>query len=359
MNHIATTAPKTLKRPRVRTLGELMEADNKPRELLLGRWMKEAHLCMVYAPTGVGKSFFALSCALAIAGGGEVFGWKAPKPRRVLLVDGEMDREDITERARGLIPAIGGADPKAVKDNLRVLAYQDQEPETWFPKITDPEGQDYTAKVAKDHGASVVVLDNLSTLARVEDENAAHAIDPVIDLLMKLKRHGLAVVVIHHARKNGGGGEGSYRGSQKIGVTFQTIIRLNHPDNVPSHDGVAFDLTFEKMRELRTAETEDFRATLPTNGSDDPTARHWRLEVRGDARLRRLVANVKSLKYATQEALARSLDVSTGTLHHLKTTVLSQGLMKVAEWNQCMRNARQLADEARGVRIEKDDGAPF
>jgi hypothetical protein len=320
--------------------------------------MKEAHLCMIYAPTGVGKSFFALSCALAIAGGGEVFGWKAAKARRVLLVDGEMDREDITERARGLLPAITGADQEAVKDNLRVLAYQDQEPETWFPKITDPEGQDYIAKVAKEHGASVVVLDNLSTLARVEDENAAHAIDPVIDLLMKLKRHGLAVVVIHHARKNSGG-EGSYRGSQKIGVTFQTIIRLNHPDNVPSHDGVAFDLTFEKMRELRTAETEDFRATLPTTEGDDATARQWRLEVRGDARLRRLVANVKSLKYATQEALARALGVSPGTLHTLKRNALSQGLMKPSEWNQCMRNARQLAEEARGVRTQPDDGEPF
>ena len=31
---------------------------------------------MVYADTGVGKSLFALSAALAVAGGGEFLGWK-------------------------------------------------------------------------------------------------------------------------------------------------------------------------------------------------------------------------------------------------------------------------------------------
>lgn len=36
-------------------------------------------------------------------------------------------------------------------------------------------------------------------------------------------------------------------------------IRLAHPDGVPTYEGVAFDLTFEKMRELRTAETKNIR----------------------------------------------------------------------------------------------------
>src|ERR1700730_8853503 len=36
--------------------------------------------CMVYADTGVGKSLFALSAALAVAGGGEFLGW-APEEK--------------------------------------------------------------------------------------------------------------------------------------------------------------------------------------------------------------------------------------------------------------------------------------
>ena len=66
---------------------------------------------MVYAATGVGKSMFALSAALAIAGGGEFLGWK-PDERangagwRVLYIDGEMHVADIQERARMLMHAV-------------------------------------------------------------------------------------------------------------------------------------------------------------------------------------------------------------------------------------------------------------
>jgi hypothetical protein len=349
--HSLPVRPAKRRLPQIRAVGELLGETRAPREVILGPWLKGAHLSMVYAPTGVGKSFFALSCGIAVAGGGAVFGWSAPKPRKVLLVDGEMDREDIAERTGGLIPAIPGADPAAVKQNLLVLAYQDQEPETWFPTITDPEGQDYIARVATEHGAELVILDNLSTLARVEDENSASAIDPVIDLLMKLKRHGLAVMVVHHARKNSGG-DNSYRGSQKIGVTFQTIIRLAHPDGVPSYEGVAFDLTFEKMRELRTAQTEDLRAKLPAPAvtlsapGEEPPARVWVTEVRGDARLRTLAALVRSLRYTSQEALAAELKVSPATLSGLRRDVTARGLMKDDEWRRCIRTARDIGTDA-------------
>jgi RecA-family ATPase len=71
---------------------------------------------MVYADTGVGKSMFALSAALAVAGGGEFLGWKPEeKPDgsgwRVLYVDGEMHVTDIQERAqksRATVKVIGG-----------------------------------------------------------------------------------------------------------------------------------------------------------------------------------------------------------------------------------------------------------
>ena len=66
---------------------------------------------MVYAATGVGKSMFALSAALAIAGGGEFLGWKSDERAngrqwRVLYIDGEMHVGDIQERVRMLMHAV-------------------------------------------------------------------------------------------------------------------------------------------------------------------------------------------------------------------------------------------------------------
>ena len=54
------------------TLQQLLEATFSDRQHLLFPWLREQESCMVYADTGVGKSLFALSAALAVAGGGEL-----------------------------------------------------------------------------------------------------------------------------------------------------------------------------------------------------------------------------------------------------------------------------------------------
>src|SRR5262249_33081200 len=54
---------------------QLLAAQFKQRKHLLVPWLREQENCMVYAATGVGKSLFALSAAVAVAGGGEFLGW--------------------------------------------------------------------------------------------------------------------------------------------------------------------------------------------------------------------------------------------------------------------------------------------
>jgi RecA-family ATPase len=97
------------------TLAQLLTSTFKHRRHLLHPWLREQESCMVYADTGVGKSLFALSAALAIAGGGEFLGWSPEKKKdgqgwRVLYVDGEMHITDIQERAKMLLDAVAGID---------------------------------------------------------------------------------------------------------------------------------------------------------------------------------------------------------------------------------------------------------
>src|SRR5262249_48443695 len=62
----------------------------KPREMILNPIIPEKGLAMLYASRGTGKTHVALGIAYAVATGTKFLKWNAPKPRRVLLIDGEM-----------------------------------------------------------------------------------------------------------------------------------------------------------------------------------------------------------------------------------------------------------------------------
>jgi hypothetical protein len=132
---------------RVRTGQELIGLSMPLRADLLSPWLTQRHLSMIYAPTGVGKSWFVLSIALAVAGGGEVFGWTAKRPRKVLLVDGEMDVEDLKERAVDLLKHLQ-TDHNVVGHNLLIVAQQDQDISIKFPDLSTEEGQERIRDIA-------------------------------------------------------------------------------------------------------------------------------------------------------------------------------------------------------------------
>jgi hypothetical protein len=124
--------PKQYNKIKIPSLGELLDSKFRYRKFLLSPWLREHESCMVYADTGVGKSMFALSAALAVAGGGEFLGWKPDQkatgaPWKVLYVDGEMHIGDIQERARLLLNAVPNIDRDRARANLRFIARQHQD----------------------------------------------------------------------------------------------------------------------------------------------------------------------------------------------------------------------------------------
>ncbi|HLZ65465.1 MAG TPA: AAA family ATPase [Aliidongia sp.] len=330
---------------RSRSLGSLLDANIPTREPILGTWLTQRHLSMLYAPAGVGKSMATFSIALAVAGGGKFLEWATPKPRKVLLVDGEMDVADLKERAALLLQALPQVDLEAARVNLEVFAQQDQHPEAQFPDLATPEGRAEIVKRAKAHKAELVILDNFSTLVTVEDENAASSFNPVVELMQRLKSNGCAVILVHHARKGGGNGkvsEGNYRGTSKMAVIFNSIIALSHPGGIASRTGTAFAWHFEKFRGMRDGTVGDFQATLTAGPVGDAA---WTHEASTENLVVELVALVRSVRCQNREELAAALGVSTGTISALKLKAIGQGLISAADWDQCLRMAREGAPE--------------
>ncbi len=319
-----------------------------PREHLLSPWLRQGDSAMIYAPTGAGKSIFTLALALAIAGGGKFLGWEARKPRKVLYIDGEMPEADIIERAKMLLPTVEGCNHETAASNLVFLARQAQHMDAEFPDLATQEGQDDVLKRATSGGFDLLILDNFSTLAECEDENAAGAFNGIVRFLMRAKQGDLACILIHHSNKSGN----DYRGSSKLATTFEVLISLGKTSKGLSRGALGFDLAWHKYRHKREDTTRNRSIWLADGEAGQPA---WGHEVSEREELAELVERVKSLQYATQGELAQALDISPGELSKRKgRAVTALKLITSDEWAECFTTAKKLREGA-PEEFEKED----
>lgn len=312
---------------RVHSVDELLSLDIPEPEPLLGSWLADQQTGMLYAEAGLGKSMLALSMALAVAGGGRLFDrWTAPRPRRVLIVDGEMSLRDLRGRLKVLLPTIDGIDDDLARRNLMIAARLGQDGGD-FIDIASTAGREAVLKLAADHDAALIILDNLSTLATIGDENAASAFDPVGALLYDLKGAGRTTILIHHANKKGG-----YRGTSKMVVMLDHLIHLARPQGQSDCGRAAFDVVFEKVRSLRGDDVRRFTARLEDG--------HWTTSGGGSKPLDDLVGMVRSGRYSSDSDLAKALDVNRSTVNRRKNAAIAAGLIDKDDWDRCLSEAK-------------------
>lgn len=324
------------------TLSELLAMPMTPREFLLTPWFKEGHSALLWAPSGVGKTFLSLTIALAVAGGGEFLGWHSPRSRKVLVIDGEMHLEDLRDRCAALLNSVEGIDRNAAGKNLTILARQAQHPDAPFPDLAEPEGREEVMRRIASEQYALVILDNFSTLATVEDENAAHAMNPVLQFLWKFKQAGCACILVHHSGKGGD----RYRGSSKLETTFEAILGLRKLDDSPFDEptGARFHMKWDKYRDQRGTAMQERTVSLVSD--DDGRRLRWDAASRYDPDLLRLVSAWKSCRYDNQKSLADALGKSTGWVSQMKGEAIRQELITLREWKECRELAREsIGDE--------------
>ena len=290
---------------------QLLESTFSDRKHLLFPWLREQESCMVYAATGVGKSMFALSAALAIAGGGEFLGWK-PDERangdgwRVLYIDGEMHIADIQERVRMLMHAVNLVNQEKAGANIRLLARQHQEPDADFPLITEPSGMKFVREYVRQSAIDLVILDNFSTLGEVEDENAASSFNAIQQFLLQLKVQGVATMLVHHAGKSG-----DFRGSSKLAATFETIIKLERLGSSVEHGAAAFRVRWDKVRAGGPKrKVREVAARLIEDPFAGPTASKWDYATADIEQLDELNERLAAGEFRNQKEIADHFDVS-------------------------------------------------
>jgi hypothetical protein len=327
---------KTLQGLRSTSAHDLLLRPFQPRQMLLEPWLRTEETSVIWAPSGVGKTMLCLSIALAIAGGGSVGDWKAPSPRRVLYIDGEMHIQDIKERLELLAEPAMGILNHAQRDealrNLEIIARQDQEISAPFYDLGDPETHSEIIQRLNNTKADLVILDNFTTLSDgLEDENAATAFKGVQDFFLRLKRCGVGVILVHHANKGGK----EMRGSTALATTFEVILGLKHPAVRP-HNAARFVATFDKFRGQGDARLEPREWTLGEHG--------WQVveQVPDDPREDRYYKALKSLRFTNNAEIADELGVHRSSVKRGFDRLVALGIISQDEIVECFRKAKEL-----------------
>lgn len=229
---------------------ELLKLDVKEREMVLAPFLPTQGLAMLYSKRGVGKTFISLGIAVAVAGGTSFLKWKAPKPRRVLYVDGEMPLSAIQKRVLDIVAGTNITEPL---DNLRIISPDLQD--RALPDLATPEGQRLIE--AQLEGVEFLVLDNLSCLVREAKENEGDGWLPIQGWALDLRRRGISVLFVHHAGK-----AGTQRGTSKREDSLDSVVTLKHPNDYVPAEGLRCEVHYEKSRGFYGDEARSFEVKL-------------------------------------------------------------------------------------------------
>jgi putative DNA primase/helicase len=220
------------------------------RELLLDPILPANGLIMIHARRGGSKTFLALSIGLAVAGGTSLLRWSAPKARRVLYVDGEMTLVDLQTRVAALKAGMGMT---ILNDHFRILAADHAD----IPDLARDAGQRELDPLLE--GVDLLIIDNISTLCWTGSDNDAGSWTSMQEWILRLRRRGTAVLLVHHSGKSG-----EQRGTSRREDVLDTVIGLRRPENHQPQHGARVEVHVEKSRAYFGEAGRPFEATLVT-----------------------------------------------------------------------------------------------
>ena len=252
-----TTKPKAVPQLTATDVFDLIAADLKDPEPIISPLIFEADLMMIYGWRGVGKTWFSLGLAYAIASGGNFLTWTSKRPRRVLVLDGEMRASRLRKR---LLLIAAGSDSEAEKGYLRILTRDMVADTVDWPDLGRPDGREALGVLIEAEQPEVIIVDNLSAWLRSgKGENDEESWRDCASWLLQQRSKGRAVCLIHHAGKGG-----QQRGTSRREDILDTVICLKKPDDYDATDGMRCEFVFEKARNLDGADIETLAVDFTT-----------------------------------------------------------------------------------------------
>jgi hypothetical protein len=237
------------------TLAEWLARDLPPPDFLFGQWLSTTTRALLIAPTGLGKTNFAMAIAVAMGSGRGFLHWACLRKARVLYIDGEMSRRLMRARLADAVRR-NGHQP----ENLFVLCRDDVET---MPPLNTAEGQDYIDGIIKRiGGVDFVVFDNIQSLISGDMKEEEGWAD-VLPWVKQLTRRHIGQLWIHHTGHDESKGYGTKTREWQLD-TVTLLERLERPDA-----DIAFTLSFTKARERSPMNRSDFETVAIALAGDE------------------------------------------------------------------------------------------
>ena len=209
-----------------------------PQEPLLGPWLKTRNFIMIHAARGAGKTWFGLSVAYALATGTPMLDWDAPRPVKVLYVDGELPGALLQERLRKFPGGDAGV------PNLHILSPDLLEAlNQRMPDLGDPEGRAQYDAIIERENPEVIILDSLVTLCRSGAGNTVKSWLPIQEWALRHRGQGRTIIFHHHEGRNG-----LPRGISNREDALDAMIGLTPQPKQSENGATVVELKFTKPR---------------------------------------------------------------------------------------------------------------
>lgn len=302
-NNIIIPSGDVIKAIQIYNIDEFLRLNFPEREFILDPIIPTQGIVMLYAARGVGKTFLALSMACAIAGGYDLLKWKSPKPRKVLYIDGEMSAQTMQDRLAGVMRGVLDKPTYSISpNNLQILNVTSQRDFSLdLSTKEDQQALEYHLK-----GIDLLIIDNLSTLTSVKENEADSWLD-VQQWLIKLRQRDVSTLLVHHAGKGG-----AQRGTSRKEDILDTVIALKKSSDYTPEKGAKFSVLLEKCRGFSGNEAKPFEATLFGNTE---TGFDWMNESLEDIRISTVI-ELSAMDLSIRE-IAEEVGISKSSVHRI------------------------------------------
>lgn len=292
--------------PHALDLGTFLESEIVSPEMVLEPFLPIGGSGILFSIPGVAKTWLAHRLAFAVAKGEPWLGFEVPKPRRVLLIDGELSMAVLHKRLK----AVANGEEYPRPGMMSVLCAEELMQRRGRPLDLGDEIErntmleDIWAR-SMDSRPELVILDNLAALWAGLDENDNGKVGAEVNRwIAQLRFLRCAVLLVHHASKEGIG-RGPRGGSALTGPVDFVIGLHPKPKALSPH----FTLTFTKQRHERVPHPE-FEIELEPG----PNGMAFKVHGPGSDSKAELLRFIADNPPKSQRDLSRKTGIPDGTL---------------------------------------------